>query len=42
MLEYENDNTKGDYFFDTRQSRLTFLVDYPNKATQEDLMWIKQ
>ncbi|GBF98546.1 hypothetical protein Rsub_11876 [Raphidocelis subcapitata] len=40
MLAYENDNTKGDYFFDTAASRLTFLVTYP-KATQDQLLWIK-
>lgn len=41
MLRYENDNTEGDAFFDSSQSRLTFMVDYPNSPSQEDLMWIK-
>jgi hypothetical protein len=42
ILRYENDNTAGDYFFDTRQSRLTFLVDYPNKPNQDHLYWLKR
>jgi hypothetical protein len=42
MLRYENDNTKGDRFFDTKASKLTLMVDYPSKnVTQDGLMWIK-
>jgi hypothetical protein len=41
MLRYENDNTKGDYFFQTSKSKLTLMVDYPPKPSQESLMWIQ-
>lgn len=44
MFRYENDNTAGNDFFDTKQSKLTFLVDYPGKkqATQDHLYWIEK
>ena len=41
LLRYENDNTAGDAFFDAKESRLTFMAEYPAKPTQEDLLWIQ-
>lgn len=41
MLRYENDNTAGNDFFETKESKLTVLVDYPKKTSQAMLMWIK-
>jgi hypothetical protein len=44
LLRYENDNTASTdtAYFDAKRSRLTFLVDYPEKPSQTDLEWIER